>query len=348
MATDTVHSWKQERRREQNARAQQRSRARRKLEQALKDENERLYKHSPANSGLQSAVRGTRSSTGCRKKTSCSRPRLEFEDFLHCFARPSDLENVAKIIDTEGLDIAGVIKYGLISMGYCLDDTLFDTRREMCFTCWSSTVEPHMGGRFTISTALLAGVQVLSRLKGPARWCFEVSSGPVSMTPQLYTHMSALMEIARHIGLVVDQMAGDDAVSPFIPTRPYAPWTTPERLATLKPDIQPVPEQFTVVHHPYLDLIPFPSFRARALLAMARGDRTFDETALCFDLMHGGMRCNGSSKVSLHGRGDGAAWDARSWEVTPWFFRKWGGLVGDEDDMIYKNSAWWWACHGES
>lgn len=115
------------------------------------------------------------------------------------------------------------------------------------------------------------------------------------------------------------------------------------KAANLKPDLQPVLEQVTVDHHPYLDIIPFPSFRSRALSVMACSERALDEDALCFDLMHGGMQCNSSQNVSLHGRGNGVPWDARSWEVTPWFFRKWGMLVGDESEFIYKNSAWWWA-----
>ncbi|CEN60899.1 hypothetical protein ASPCAL07570 [Aspergillus calidoustus] len=335
MATKVIQPWQLERRREQNARAQQRSRARRKaLEQALKDESPNIQ--------LVPATRGS-SHVGCKGKTACPRPQLKFGDFLHYFARPSDLDNVVKIIDAEGLNIGAVIKYGLISMGYCLDDALFNARREVCFACWASTIEPQMSGRFRIGTALLAGVQVLSRLRGPAAWYFEIDGGHVSRVPQPHAHMSAFVEIAKHIGVLVEEMAVDGAMSPFTPTRPSVPWTSPDELAALKPDIQPVPEQFTIPHHPYLDLIPFPTFRTRALLALARGDRTFSETDLCFDLMHGGLRCNGSSEVSLHGRGDGAPWDARSWEVTPWFYRKWGGLVGDESDLIYRSSAWWWA-----
>lgn len=66
--------------------------------------------------------------------------------------------------------------------------------------------------------------------------------------------------------------------------------TTPDKTAALKPDLQPVPEQVTVDHHPYLDIIPFPSFRSRALSVMASSERALDEDALCFDLMHGA--CN--------------------------------------------------------
>lgn len=112
-------------------------------------------------------------------------------------------------------------------------------------------------------------------------------------------------------------------------------------MTSIKPDLRPVSEQVTIAHHPYLDLIPFASFRSRALLAIARSNQAFDEDSLCFDIHHGGMQYRGSSQVSLHGRGDGAPWDARSWEVTPWFLRKWGALVGDKDDLMYKISAWW-------
>ncbi|KAL2851139.1 hypothetical protein BJY01DRAFT_120115 [Aspergillus pseudoustus] len=330
MPTKAIQSWNKERRREQNARAQQRSRARRKaLEHALQKENAIVYQR--------------RNPTGCQDKATCPRPQLKFDDFLHCFARPSDLENVAKILDTEHMEIGAIIKYGLISMGYCLDDSLFDQRSALCFACWSSKLEPQIDPRFSISTVLLAGVQVLSQLRGPPTWCFQVPDQAIPRALHGNTHASAFFEIARHLGLSFDKIADDDAVSPFTVTDASGPCPSPERTQSIKPDLQPIAEQLTVSHHPYIDLIPFPTFRARALSALAQRDRTFDESALCFDLMHGGMQCNGSVQGSLHGRGDGAPWDARSWEVTPWFFKKWGALVGDENDLIYQNSVWWWA-----
>jgi hypothetical protein len=254
------------------------------------------------------------------------------------------VENVARILDMEHMEIAAIFKYGLISMGYCLDDSLFEERRALCFACWSSKVEQQINPQFTIGTVLLAGVQVLSRLRGPTSWCFQVPIEGIPRGPCGNKHTSAFVAIAQHLGLSVDQIADNDAESPFIVTNTNMPSCHPrENTSSIKPDLQPIAEQMTVSHHPYLDLIPLPSFRARALSALAQRDRTFDEHALCFDLMHGGLQCNGSLQVSLHGRGDGAPWDARSWEVTPWFFNKWAALVGDKNDLIYQNSAWWWA-----
>ncbi|KAL3457443.1 hypothetical protein BJX64DRAFT_295886 [Aspergillus heterothallicus] len=336
MPTKAVQLLNKERRREQNARAQQRSRARRKaLEQALKNEDLNAYR--------------CRGLNGCTGKAACPQPQVKFDHFLQYFVRPSDLENVAKILDTEHLEIGAILKYGLISMGYWMDDAVFEQRGSMCFSCWVTKVAPQIvDSRFTAATVLLAGVQVLSRLRGPASWCFQLPGQAVPRAPCGETHASAFFEIARHIGLSFAQLADDNAESPFTVMKHAASSPPPHDqpgTGTIKPDLQPVVEQLTVPHHPYLDLIPFPSFRARALLALARRDRTFDENALCFDLMHGGMQCNGSSRVSLHGRGEGAPWDARSWEVTPWFFNKWGALVGGEGDIIYQNSAWWWARH---
>ncbi|KAL5343034.1 hypothetical protein BJX70DRAFT_394466 [Aspergillus crustosus] len=325
LATKTNNSWKQERRREQNAKAQQRSRARRKaLEKALSENSSIAY--------------NVRISTGCRGKTQCERQQLTFIDFLHYFPRAADILNVTNILIAEGMDIAAVAKYGLISMGYCLEDSVFESRRGLCFACWCSAIEPLIEGQFKIDTVMLAGAQVFSRMRGPAGWSPQVPGFSVrgNGTSQSDPPFSAFVEIGRHIGVSVDQMADDDAVSPFIT----------QRLDVFRgTDLEPVPEQVTIVHHPYIDLIPLPSFRTRVLQAIARGDRDLDEQALCFDMMLGGLQCHGSTQLSLHGRGEGTPWDARSWEVTPWFLHKWANLVGDENDIIYRNSAWWWARH---
>lgn len=164
------------------------------------------------------------SSTGCRGKTACPQPQLKFDSFLSYFARVSDIENVARILDAEGLDIGAIAKYGLISMGYSLDDTLFEKRKTLCLACWFSEIEPQIDSRFDIATVVLAGVQFLARLKGPASWCFQASNSSVPGMLQLNTHASAFLEIARHIGLTFEQIADDDAVSPFTLTRPDVPW----------------------------------------------------------------------------------------------------------------------------
>lgn len=164
------------------------------------------------------------SSAGCRGKTACPQPQLKFDSFLSYFCRVSDIENVAKILDAEGLDIGAIAKYGLISMGYCLDDSLFEKRKTLCLACWFSEVEPQMGSRFAISTVILAGVQFLARLTGPESWCFLARNSSIPKVLRLNTHASAFVEIARHMGLSFEQIVNDDAVSPFTLSRPDVPW----------------------------------------------------------------------------------------------------------------------------
>jgi hypothetical protein len=160
---------------------------------------------------------------GCKGTAACPRQQLKFDDFLKYFARPSDVENVARILDMEHMEIAAIFKYGLISMGYCLDDSLFEERRALCFACWSSKVEQQINPQFTIGTVLLAGVQVLSRLRGPTSWCFQVPIEGIPRGPCGNKHTSAFVAIAQHLGLSVDQIADNDAESPFIVTNTNMP-----------------------------------------------------------------------------------------------------------------------------
>jgi hypothetical protein len=113
-------------------------------------------------------------------------------------------------------------------------------------------------------------------------------------------------------------------------------------LENLKPDLRPVFEQMTIPHHPYLDLIPFSSFRKRALTAIASDRLQFSEDELCFDLMNGGIKCQAVySRISLHGRGEGTAWDSHSWEAAPWFLQKWAFLLEGPGDPMYRSNLWW-------
>jgi hypothetical protein len=113
-------------------------------------------------------------------------------------------------------------------------------------------------------------------------------------------------------------------------------------LESLKPDLRPISEQMTIPHHPYLDLIPFPSFRKRALTAIASNRLQFGEDELCFDLMNGGIQYLAAySRTSLHGRGEGAAWDSHSWKASLWFLQKWAFLLEGPEDPMYRTSLWW-------
>lgn len=112
--------------------------------------------------------------------------------------------------------------------------------------------------------------------------------------------------------------------------------------------LQPVDEQITMDHHIYLDVLPFPSFRQRALVALAQDPPLFDEDEMCFDLtIRNGLVVWGSRGNDDRGMEAGRPWDMRSWEPQPWFLRKYWFLVGGWDDDMWKAARWWHAMRNE-
>lgn len=124
--------------------------------------------------------------------------------------------------------------------------------------------------------------------------------------------------------------------------------------------LRPTPNQLRLPHPVYLDCIVFPTFRSRAIALSAKGQ--LDHCALFLDLLQDGLVCWGNADANCHvGKDmrDGVAWSPTSWEARPWFLRRWGFLVGKEDedavdvdeprddDGIWQQSRWWWVLRGE-
>lgn len=106
-------------------------------------------------------------------------------------------------------------------------------------------------------------------------------------------------------------------------------------------DLQPVDVQITVEHHVYLDVIPFPSFRERALKAIAHDPPLLDEDELCCDICSREGLIVWGSQGNDRGMEAGRPWDMRSWEPKPWFLRKYDFLVGGWDDEMWRAARWW-------
>ncbi|OGM46152.1 hypothetical protein ABOM_004936 [Aspergillus bombycis] len=352
------YPWMRERRREQNARAKRRSRQRQKarqvagLEVVKQSEGRLQLAVSAVPEPLYHVSNHPAISPCCMQHHRSAKPHLLYRELLGYFASVSDLENVAKILDAEQLGVASILKYGIIAMGGALDNHLFDLANQTCFCCWLELIKSDLKVSFNFGLALYSGVRRLSQMKGPSRWSIDaVGINTARMLLQIepqssdlrtikltsFSSTSAFLENARQLGLSLGDFVDDGSESPFCSR--YQPIS----YHTLAADLQPTPEQLKIPHHPYLDIVPFPSFRAKALRAISSGTPAFNEDELCFDLAHDSMRCWGSTATSLHGRGNGTPWDARSWEVSPWFLKKWGFLVGNEDDAIYQNSLWWWS-----
>ncbi|PQE08318.1 Aryl-alcohol dehydrogenase protein [Rutstroemia sp. NJR-2017a BVV2] len=112
--------------------------------------------------------------------------------------------------------------------------------------------------------------------------------------------------------------------------------------------LRPCPAQLMISHHPYIDVLPFPTFRERVIRLASGKEPMIDEDDLCQDLENDGLICWGSSLGGgTIATGSGAPWDIRSWEAQPWFIKKWWILIGGAEGEIYKQTRWWREMRGE-
>lgn len=148
--------------------------------------------------------------------------------------------------------------------------------------------------------------------------------------------MSASLANAEFLGITHESLMLGSSESPFTQQH-ILPFKVDKDIIT---DMTPTMVQYTKSHHPYLDLIPWPSFRSKAIIAISVTPPLIDEEDLCLDLMNNALRCWGSMR-SQHGRGEGTPWDMRSWEAAPWFIAKWAMLMDGDGGEIARNSAWW-------
>ncbi|PVH93591.1 hypothetical protein DM02DRAFT_603799 [Periconia macrospinosa] len=147
----------------------------------------------------------------------------------------------------------------------------------------------------------------------------------------------------RQIGLAFEEMALPTCRSPWYSPPLHGPQhnnTQILHLDSVPPDLKPTPAQLTIAHHPFWDTIPFPWIRERIITLSALEPPPFQWHELKADILRGGMVCWRS-----RAREEGVPWDRRSWEVRPWFGRKWGWLI-EEQGRVEQQSRWWRAMQG--
>lgn len=150
------------------------------------------------------------------------------------------------------------------------------------------------------------------------------------------THLNVLDAMARNaeaIGISIKGLCRDELISSFNIHGPSTPRGA-EIAAACPVTLRPTLVQQTIIHHPWIDLIPIARFRDNVLLAVAAG--VMDEDELCADML------------SLDdGRGENASlivwagsWDPRGWEVSIPFLRKWGWLLKDCWELRLATNEW--------
>ncbi|KAK7423500.1 CSG1/SUR1-like protein [Neonectria punicea] len=146
--------------------------------------------------------------------------------------------------------------------------------------------------------------------------------------------LTALARNASLMGFPPEGLCRDDFISPHNTRGPRLADQPDPDISCLGP-LQPTALQKTVVHHPWIDLFPFPPFRDNVLVGMAAG--LVDDDELCADILEVQDE-DLASKPSLIVWGQSS--DSMSWEANPSFFRKWGFLVRGCPEIVDATNYW--------
>jgi Domain of unknown function (DUF3425) len=163
--------------------------------------------------------------------------------------------------------------------------------------------------------------------------------------------VAACVANASSLGLPFESLKYDSAESPFFRdsvSESAAKTACLSDFPDVKTHLRPCATQLVYRHHPYIDVLPFPTFRERLIKLACAEEPMIDEDELCKDLENDGLIYWGSSLGGgSAATGSGAPWDVRSWEAQDWFMKKWWILVGGAEGEIYKQTQWWCEMRGE-
>lgn len=170
--------------------------------------------------------------------------------------------------------------------------------------------------------------------------------------------VQAVLSNCSHIGITEEMFCDDDAISPFFrpsgktvdaPGSDNVVRTIQSIFKSLKQDVRPVREQITTIHHPLIDVLPFPTLRKNLI----KNRDAVDEEELFYDLLNG-LVCWGGAGLGRRDRdcstgyiSTGTPWDQRSWEARTWFLQKYWALLGGEDGELVRQSEWWRNMRGD-
>lgn len=204
--------------------------------------------------------------------------------------------------------------------------------------CYKSNADDWKGLLHDRKPALEVMIAATSKFMN---WCrlHPGSYGPpLCPIPDMYSNyihcvqtstMLAYLHNATSIDLSIKDLL--ELKSPFYrPNTTMADDTTSLLSAARKPwipaHLQPTLPQILFPHHPYLDLIPFPTLRARVITLTNTTPWMLNPMELKKDIFSEGLSCRPDTcRTSL--QGSGQPWDVHSWQAAPWFITKWRLLM---------------------
>jgi hypothetical protein len=209
-----------------------------------------------------------------------------------------------------------------------------------------SLVKTAIARGFNIKDVLIEGLKSLGKRESSN----DASSNDSTPLPDLHRNaltltrwstLRAYFTIAKALNLSAEDLHSKTFVSPFYQPEAAQGGDLNTILATYNTkairNLRPTAAQILHKHHPWLDIIPFPSIRERTLTLASLSPPLVDMNELRNDIfMNDGLFCWKSDGK----RGDGQPWDLRSWEAEPWFLNKWWMLLGGEESEVWEQTQY--------
>ncbi|KAF4637668.1 hypothetical protein G7Y89_g421 [Cudoniella acicularis] len=211
-----------------------------------------------------------------------------------------------------------------------------------------SLIKTSIARGHNIRDVLLAGLGVLGN---PSISSSKLSNPHINTLTLLKTStLQAYLTIARSMSIHIPDLYLHDCPSPFHKPDLAAKGADFQTLAisyhfsNIPPNLHPTSAQILHPHHPWLDLIPFPTLRERAITLSAMNPPLIEVNDLKNDIfMNDGLFCWRNSKRE----GGMQPWEMRSWEAELWFLKKWWILLGGEEADVWQQTQWWRSMKGE-
>ena len=230
------------------------------------------------------------------------------------------------------------------------------------FSTWDSTrvVNPSLLTFNTSNDAIAVGPHSSGEVAVHGSQPSAVALNPYAnnLRVEAICFTAALYTLGMHVGITEEMICADQSLSPFFwPSAESADdmakaslmCTVRTTFKTIKPDLRPIAEQVTVSHHPYIDVLPFPTLRKNLIANQAQ----VDEDGFFHDMLSG-LVCWGGAGVGKRDRDEstgyastGTPWDVRSWEAEIWFLKKYWTLLGGEDGELVRQTEWWRSIRGD-
>jgi hypothetical protein len=136
---------------------------------------------------------------------------------------PTDVQRdtLLKVLRRERLNLRDIIKYGIISLGYAMDTSLYESSRNLSFTDWIGKVTSTVR-TVDILTVVSSGIQLISGLSTPAKMpkgaILDVIQSCNSINHIQLSQWSYGAAVAANAELIrpVDAFFDDEALSPFL------------------------------------------------------------------------------------------------------------------------------------